>query len=78
MPASKPNSRKAAIVVGVGAERGLGAALCRRFAAEGYHVDIAGRTPVSYGDMIRIPQTPSGALRTAAKVKVFGRRPRHA
>ena len=27
-----------AVVVGVGAERGLGAALCRRFAAEGYHV----------------------------------------
>ena len=34
-----------AVVVGVGAERGLGAALCRRFAAEGYHVLIAGRTP---------------------------------
>jgi NAD(P)-dependent dehydrogenase (short-subunit alcohol dehydrogenase family) len=32
------------IVVGVGAERGLGAALCRRFAAEGYHVLVAGRT----------------------------------
>jgi NAD(P)-dependent dehydrogenase (short-subunit alcohol dehydrogenase family) len=34
-----------AVVVGVGAERGLGAALCRRFAAEGYHVLVAGRTP---------------------------------
>ena len=33
-----------AIVVGVGAEQGLGAALCRRFAAEGYHVFVAGRT----------------------------------
>jgi NAD(P)-dependent dehydrogenase (short-subunit alcohol dehydrogenase family) len=33
-----------AIVVGVGAERGLGAALCRRFAAEGLHVLVAGRT----------------------------------
>ena len=31
--------------VGVGAERGLGAALCRRFAVEGYHVLVAGRTP---------------------------------
>jgi len=30
---------------GLGAERGLGAALCRRFAAEGYHVLVAGRTP---------------------------------
>lgn len=34
-----------AIVVGVGAEQGLGAALCRRFAAEGLHVLIAGPTP---------------------------------
>jgi NAD(P)-dependent dehydrogenase (short-subunit alcohol dehydrogenase family) len=33
------------VVCGVGAERGLGAALCRRFAAEGYHVLVAGRTP---------------------------------
>jgi NAD(P)-dependent dehydrogenase (short-subunit alcohol dehydrogenase family) len=33
-----------AVVVGVGVERGLGAALCRRFAAEGYHVLVAGRT----------------------------------
>src|SRR5260221_13435461 len=34
-----------AVVVGVGTERGLGAALCRRFAVEGYHVLVAGRTP---------------------------------
>ena len=34
----------AAIVVGVGASRGLGAALARRFAREGLHVMIAGRT----------------------------------
>jgi len=33
-----------AIVVGVGAERGLGAALSKRFAREGYHVIVAGRT----------------------------------
>jgi NAD(P)-dependent dehydrogenase (short-subunit alcohol dehydrogenase family) len=38
-------STPTAVVVGVGAERGLGAALCRRFAAEGYHVLVAGRTP---------------------------------
>ena len=37
-------SKPLAIVVGVGAERGLGAALCRRFAAEGHHVLVAGRT----------------------------------
>lgn len=33
-----------AVVIGVGAEQGLGAALCRRFAAGGYHVLVAGRT----------------------------------
>jgi len=33
-----------AIVFGVGAERGLGAALCRRFAAEGHYVLVSGRT----------------------------------
>ena len=37
-------SKPVAIVVGVGAEQGLGAALCRRFAAEGHHVLVAGRT----------------------------------
>ena len=38
------NSAKA-LVIGVGAERGLGAALTKRFAREGYHVIAAGRTP---------------------------------
>lgn len=38
------STRPSAIVVGVGAEQGLGAALCRKFAAEGYHVFVAGRT----------------------------------
>jgi NAD(P)-dependent dehydrogenase (short-subunit alcohol dehydrogenase family) len=33
-----------AVVVGVGAASGLGAALCRRFAQAGYHVLAAGRT----------------------------------
>jgi NAD(P)-dependent dehydrogenase (short-subunit alcohol dehydrogenase family) len=34
-----------AVVVGVGASQGLGAALCRRFAREGLHVTVGGRTP---------------------------------
>ncbi len=38
-------ARSKAVVVGVWAEQGLGAALCRRFAAEGHHVLVAGRTP---------------------------------
>jgi len=37
-------AKPGAIVVGVGAEAGLGAALCRRFARGGLHVLIAGRT----------------------------------
>ena len=42
-----------AIVVGVGAERGLGAALCRRFAAESYHVLVAGRTRDKIEQVVR-------------------------
>jgi NAD(P)-dependent dehydrogenase (short-subunit alcohol dehydrogenase family) len=34
-----------AVVVGVGALNGLGAAICRRFAREGHHVIVGGRTP---------------------------------
>src|SRR5260370_3678333 len=37
-------AQKKAVVLGVGAERGLGAAASRRFAKEGYHVLVAGRT----------------------------------
>jgi NAD(P)-dependent dehydrogenase (short-subunit alcohol dehydrogenase family) len=35
---------KTAIVIGVGPDRGLGAQLCRRFAADGLRVIVAGRT----------------------------------
>jgi NAD(P)-dependent dehydrogenase (short-subunit alcohol dehydrogenase family) len=35
---------RTAVVIGVGARAGLGAALCRRFAREGLHVFAAGRT----------------------------------
>lgn len=36
--------KKSALIVGVGASRGLGAAVARRFAIEGLHVVVAGRT----------------------------------
>lgn len=36
--------KRSALVVGVGASHGLGAALARRFAWEGLHVVVAGRT----------------------------------
>jgi len=39
------STRGAAVVVGVGASRGLGAALCRRFAREGLHAIPVGRSP---------------------------------
>lgn len=35
---------RTALVIGVGAEQGVGGALCRRFAREGLHVVVAGRT----------------------------------
>ena len=40
-----------AVVAGVGAERGLGAELWRSFAAKGYHVLVAGRTPEKIAQM---------------------------
>jgi len=40
----KSSSRHSAVVFGVGAATGLGAALARRFAREGLHVFLAGRT----------------------------------
>lgn len=39
------SSTKTALIVGVGASHGLGAAAARRFAKEGLHVVVAGRTP---------------------------------
>jgi NAD(P)-dependent dehydrogenase (short-subunit alcohol dehydrogenase family) len=50
-----------AVVVGVGAERGLGAALCRRFAAEGYHVLVAGRTPEKIGQVAKTIDAAGGS-----------------
>ena len=51
-------SKPTAVVVGVGAERGLGAALCRRFAQGGYHVLVAGRTQAKIG---RVAETIAAA-----------------
>jgi NAD(P)-dependent dehydrogenase (short-subunit alcohol dehydrogenase family) len=42
-----------AVVVGVGAELGLGAALCRRFASDGHHVLVAGRTADKINQVVR-------------------------
>jgi len=50
-----------AIVFGVGAERGLGAALCRRFAAEGHHVLVAGRTAEKLERVVGTIRSQSGS-----------------
>lgn len=53
--------KSVAIVFGVGAELGLGAALCRRFAAEGYHVLVAGRTLGKIEQVARAIQANGGS-----------------
>lgn len=45
-------SNSTAIVVGVGAEQGVGGAVCRKFAAEGYHVYVAGRTEAKIAKVV--------------------------
>jgi NAD(P)-dependent dehydrogenase (short-subunit alcohol dehydrogenase family) len=45
--------RPTAVVVGVGAELGIGAAACRRFAAEGHHVLVAGRTQAKIDQVVK-------------------------
>lgn len=41
-----------AIVFGVGTARGVGGAVCKRFAREGYHVIVAGRTSVKIDEVV--------------------------
>jgi NAD(P)-dependent dehydrogenase (short-subunit alcohol dehydrogenase family) len=50
-----------AVVIGVGAELGLGAALCRRFAAGGYHVLVAGRTASKVGQVAKAIAAAGGS-----------------
>jgi NAD(P)-dependent dehydrogenase (short-subunit alcohol dehydrogenase family) len=45
--------QRTAIVVGVGSEQGLGAALARRFATEGHRVIVAGRTESKISQIAR-------------------------
>ena len=59
-------SKPTAVVVGVGAERGLGAALCRRFARGGYHVLIAGRTMAKIGKVAEAIASAGGTAEPIA------------
>ena len=64
-------SKPTAIVVGVGAERGVGAAVCRRFASEGYYVVAAGRTQTklqtSVGTIIKAGGSAEAVVADATK-----------
>jgi NAD(P)-dependent dehydrogenase (short-subunit alcohol dehydrogenase family) len=51
---------KTAVVLGVGRSAGLGAALCRRFAREGYHVFPAGRTAESLATVVAEIESEGG------------------
>ena len=52
---------KTAIVSGVGPERGLGAQLAIRFAKEGHHVLIAGRTRETLDGVVKVIQGAGGS-----------------
>lgn len=54
-------AKPVAIVVGVGAERGLGAALCRRFAQSGHHVFVAGRSADKIDVVVRSITSAGGS-----------------
>ncbi len=47
--ATPTRKKPSTIVVGVGADEGLGAAVARRFAIGGHHVFVAGRTAEKIG-----------------------------
>ncbi|WP_293373781.1 SDR family NAD(P)-dependent oxidoreductase [Nevskia sp.] len=58
-PATSP--RPTAIVFGVGAEQGIGAAVCRRFAAGGHHVFVAGRSADKLAQVVATITASGGA-----------------
>jgi len=53
--------RPTAIVVGVGAEQGLGAAVSRRVAREGHHVFVAGRTAAKIDQVVATIRATGGS-----------------
>jgi NAD(P)-dependent dehydrogenase (short-subunit alcohol dehydrogenase family) len=72
---------RTAIVIGVGPDRGLGAQLCKRFAAEGLHIIVAGRTKSALDAVANSIQSAGGqataviadASREADVVALFDR-----
>ena len=66
---AEQSSGTVAVVVGVGAQQGTGAALSRRFAREGLHTFVAGRTAEKIEAVIR-EITSSGGKATAVVTDV--------
>ena len=74
-------SKPTAVVVGVGAEQGVGAAVARRFAKEGHHVLVAGRTSAKIEQVVSTIAAAGGgaeailtdAAREADVVALFDR-----
>ena len=58
-----------ALILGVGAERGIGGAASLRFAKEGYHVLVAGRTAEKINSVVDTIRKEGGS---AAAVVVDG------
>jgi NAD(P)-dependent dehydrogenase (short-subunit alcohol dehydrogenase family) len=52
---------KTAVIIGVGPERGLGAQLCTRFATEGLHVLVAGRTQEKLDAIVELIASNGGS-----------------
>ncbi len=68
-------STPTAVIIGVGAEEGIGAAVCRRFASGGYHVIVGGRTAAKIGRVAESIQAAGGSaepyvLDTTAEAQV--------
>jgi short-subunit dehydrogenase involved in D-alanine esterification of teichoic acids len=55
-----------AVVVGVGAEQGLGAALSGRFAAEGHRVLVSGRAAVRLNQVVAHQRIKTAASESIA------------
>ena len=69
--------KRTAIVIGVGAEEGIGAAVCRRFAGNGYHVFAVGRTDTKLKQVVKTITFEGGSaepwvMDTTVEAQVLG------
>lgn len=55
-----------AVVVGAGAAQGIGGAVCRRFAREGYHVYAAGRSAAKLDALVSVIHAEGGRAQAIA------------